>query len=475
MNAAAKIKKIDWWLVFCYFALLIIGWLNIYASIHSDISTSIFDFSNRAGKQFVWILSSIPLIFLILFVIDSRIYDVLSLWGYLAMLVLLFVTIFLGKDVKGSHSWLEIGPIAFQPAELSKITTSILLASVMSQFGFRLNRFGSLLKIGAIIIIPMLLIIAEKETGSALVYTGLIFMLYREGLSGWIIVLAGLFIILFILTLTTSPFVSILALAGILALAYGLFTGKTLKTLLVALPAFVAAAFIPMLFEADFLKEVPLPEPEYVLAGLLGIASLAVLYIFFRKRNVILGTLAGVLIAGMGLVFSVDFIFNNILQDHQRKRIEVLLGIEEDPTGVGYNVTQSMIAIGSGGFSGKGYLKGTQTAFGFVPEQSTDFIFCTVGEEWGFLGSATVVLLYLCLICRLVYRAEKSNDSFTRIYGYCAACCFFMHFFINIGMTIGLMPVIGIPLPFMSYGGSSMWCFTIMLFIFIALDIRQKR
>lgn len=475
MNAAATIKKIDWWLVFCYFALLIIGWLNIYASIHSDISTSIFDFSNRAGKQFVWILSSIPLILLILFVIDSRIYDVLSLWGYLAMLVLLFVTIFLGKDVKGSHSWLEIGPIAFQPAELSKITTSILLASVMSQFGFRLNRFGSLLKIGAIIIIPMLLIVAEKETGSALVYTGLIFMLYREGLSGWIIVLAGLFIILFILTLTTSPFVSILALAGILTLAYGLFTGKTLKTLLAALPAFVAAAFIPVLFKADFLKDVPLPKPEYVIAGLLGIAALAVLYIFFRKRNVILGTLAGVLIAGMGLVFSVDFIFNNILQDHQRKRIEVLLGIEEDPTGVGYNVTQSMIAIGSGGFSGKGYLKGTQTAFGFVPEQSTDFIFCTVGEEWGFLGSTAVVLLYLCLICRLVYRAEKSNDSYTRIYGYCAASCFFMHFFINIGMTIGLMPVIGIPLPFMSYGGSSMWCFTIMLFIFIALDIRQKR
>lgn len=475
MNAAAKIRKIDWWLVFCYFALLIIGWLNIYASIHSDITTSLFDFSNRAGKQFIWILSSIPLILLILFVIDSRIYDVLSLWGYLAMLVLLFVTIFLGKDVKGSNSWLEIGPIAFQPAELSKITTSVLLASVMSQFGFRLNRFGNLIKVGIIIITPMLLIIAEKETGSALVYTGLIFMLYREGLSGWIIILAGLFVVLFILTLTTSPFVSILVLAGILTLAYALFSGKTLKTVLIALPAFVGAAFIPSLFRAEFLAGVELPDAEYVLAGLLCIVIFPMLYFFFRKRNAILGTLAGVLIAGMGLVFSVDFIFNNILQDHQRKRIEVLLGIEEDPTGVGYNVTQSMIAIGSGGFSGKGYLKGTQTAFGFVPEQSTDFIFCTVGEEWGFLGSTAVVLLYLGLICRLVFRAEKSNDAFTRIYGYCVASCFFMHFFINIGMTIGLMPVIGIPLPFMSYGGSSMWCFTIMLFIFIALDIRQKR
>jgi len=473
-NLKTIYKKTDPWLLFCYIALVIIGWVNIYASIHADTAASIFDIGNRAGKQFLWIMVSIAAGAVVL-AINSRIYEVVAFWAYLGTALLLFVTIFLGKDINGSHSWLSIGPVSFQPAELSKITTSMMLASMMSQFGFRINTPRNLARTVAIILIPMLLIIAERETGSALVYLGFVFMLYREGLSGWIIVLAGLFITLFIITLTISPFVSLLSLACIIGLAYGAFAGKTLKTALAVLPCTALLAFLPALTRSGMFQEMQLPAPEYILLGLSSIGIGLAAYRIFRKRDDLAAIMAGTFIAGAILIFSVDFIFNEVLQDHQRKRIEVLLGMEEDPTGIGYNVTQSMIAIGSGGFSGKGFLKGTQTAYGFVPEQSTDFIFCTVGEEWGFLGSTAVIALYVLLICRIISRAEKSTDSFTRIYGYCIACCFFMHFFINIGMTIGIMPVIGIPLPFLSYGGSSLLCFTLMLSVFISLDARYKR
>ena len=473
-NLKTIYKKTDPWLLFCYIALVIIGWVNIYASIHADTAASLFDIGNRAGKQFLWIMVSIAAGAVVL-AINSRIYEVVAFWAYLGTALLLFVTIFLGKDINGSHSWLSIGPVSFQPAELSKITTSMMLASIMSQFGFRINTPRNLARTVAIILIPMLLIIAERETGSALVYLGFVFMLYREGLSGWIIVLAGLFITLFIITLTISPFVSLLSLACIICLAYGAFAGKTLKTALAVLPCTALIAFLPTITRSGMFQEMQLPAPEYILLGLSSIGIGLAAYRIFRKRDDLAAIMAGTFIAGAILIFSVDFIFNEVLQDHQRKRIEVLLGMEEDPTGIGYNVTQSMIAIGSGGFSGKGFLKGTQTAYGFVPEQSTDFIFCTVGEEWGFLGSTAVIALYVLLICRIISRAEKSTDSFTRIYGYCIACCFFMHFFINIGMTIGIMPVIGIPLPFLSYGGSSLLCFTLMLSVFISLDARYKR
>ena len=327
---------------------------------------------------------------------------------------------------------------------------------------------------------PMMIIVLQSETGSALVYVGFIFMLYREGLSGWLIFIAGMAILLFILTLTASPFVAILVLVGVTSLCVCLYSGRLRLWLFVCVPLIVLMAFVPMILETLALKfpEVPFLlkiKPLYILLGTIGIAIPIVTYLAFREGNTFshLATLS--LIAGVILVFSADFIFNSVLQDHQRKRIEVLLGMKEDPTGVGYNVNQSMIAIGSGGFSGKGFLNGTQTTYGFVPEQSTDFIFCTIGEEWGFLGSAFVILLYVFLISRIISNAERSREAFTRIYGYCVACCIFMHLFINIGMTIGIMPVIGIPLPFVSFGGSSLWAFTIMLFIFIALDRNEKK
>ena len=419
-------KTVDWWLVGCYFLLVLIGWMVIYASIHSTEPSSIFDWNARSGKQAIWILTALLLDIFILFVINPRLWEVLSPYAYIAVFFLLVLVIFVSKDVKGSHSWFELGPVKFQPAEISKITTSLLLAMVMSKSTFRMSNRKHFLAVAAIIGLPMLAILGESETGSALVYVGFIFPLYREGLSGWWLFMLGMAILLFILTLVTHWWVSVAVLFGV-CLIYMLQVLRTSR------------------------------REERSL-----------------RRRALLHTVLG-FVAGVMVIFATDFVFEHVLQDHQRKRIEVLLGLKEDPAGVGYNVRQSMIAIGSGGLSGKGFLQGTQTTYGFVPEQSTDFIFCTVGEEWGFLGCLAVILLYVFLIWRILNDAEQSREAFTRIYGFCLASCLFMHLFINIGMTIGLMPVIGIPLPLLSYGGSSLWAFSMMLFIFIALDRQEKK
>ena len=491
-------KTIDWKLVICYLLLVLIGWANIYASVHSSEPASIFDFQSRSGKQFVWIMTSVGLAGLILFVIPPRAYEGLSLLIYGGTILLLIAVIFLGIEVKGSRSWFAFGPVRLQPAEISKISTSLLLATVMSQLGYRIGRFKDFIITALIILVPMMIIVLQSETGSALVYVGFIFMLYREGLSGWLIFIIGMAILSFILTLTASPYAAILVLAGVASLCTMLYSGRFKWWLIIGVPAIIFFAFVPELLEAmagwivgaDQVaalnesiaagEEVSLPfimkvKPIYVLLGGVFIALPILAFQAFREGNrfTYLSILA--FIGGVVLVFSTDFLFNDVLQDHQRKRIEVLLGMKEDPSGVGYNVNQSKIAIGSGGLFGKGYLKGTQTTYGFVPEQSTDFIFCTVGEEWGFVGTCGVILLYVFLIWRIIRNAERSRESFTRIYGYCVACCIFMHLFINVGMTIGLMPVIGIPLPFISYGGSSMWAFTVMLFIFIALNRNDRK
>ena len=491
-------KTIDWWLVACWFLMTMIGWANIYASVHSSEPASVFDFASRSGKQFVWIMTSVGLAGLILFVIPPRAYEGLSLLIYGGTILLLIAVIFLGIEVKGSRSWFAFGPVRLQPAEISKISTSLLLATVMSQLGYRIGRFKDFIITALIILVPMMIIVLQSETGSALVYVGFIFMLYREGLSGWLIFIIGMAILSFILTLTASPYAAILVLAGVASMCTMLYSGRFKWWLIIGVPAIIFFAFVPELLEAmagwivgaDQVaalnesiaagEEVSLPfimkvKPIYVLLGGVFIALPILAFQAFREGNrfTYLSILA--FIGGMVLVFSTDFLFNDVLQDHQRKRIEVLLGMKEDPSGVGYNVNQSKIAIGSGGLFGKGYLKGTQTTYGFVPEQSTDFIFCTVGEEWGFVGTCGVILLYVFLIWRIIRNAERSRESFTRIYGYCVACCIFMHLFINVGMTIGLMPVIGIPLPFISYGGSSMWAFTVMLFIFIALNRNDRK
>ena len=418
-------SSVDWTLVAVYLVLVLIGWLNVYASIHTPDMGSPLAFSLRSGKQFVWILTAFALAVVILFVVNPRLWEVLATPGYLIVMVLLVAVIFLGSAHKGSHSWFSIGPISFQPAEISKITTSLLLAMLMSRQNFSLGRWKDFWLVAAVLGLPMLIILAENETGSALVYAGMLFVLYREGLPGVILVLLGLAVVLFILTLKTSVWVS-LAVLGVIGLLYLWYLLRETR---------------PLSRERRF---------------------------SMRMLLLAVGVFAG-------LVFSTDFVFHKVLQDHQRLRIEVLLGMKDDPHGVGYNVRQSMIAIGSGGFAGKGFTNGTQNTGGFVPEQSTDFIFCTIGEEWGFLGCLVVLALYGFLITRILHDAERSREGFTRIYGYCVAACLFMHLFINVGMTIGIMPVIGIPLPFLSYGGSSLWAFTVMLFIFIALYRQENK
>ena len=495
-------KSIDWSLVICWLLLILIGWANIYASVHSSEPASIFDFASRSGKQFVWMATALGIAVTILFVIPPRTYEGLSMLIYLGVIALLVAVIFLGIEVKGSRSWFAFGPVRFQPAEISKIATSLMLATVMSQLGYKIGRFKDFIITALIIIVPMMIIVLQSETGSALVYVGFIFMLYREGLSGWLIFMIGMAILLFILTLTSSPYTAILVLMGVASLCIFLYSGRFKWWLFICIPLIVIFSFIPMLLDnlseavigadtitsinesiaaaAETGETVDVPflmkiKPIYLLLGFSLLSLPFIAFQAFRERNTFVHLAIISFLAGIMLVFSADFLFNDVLQDHQRKRIEVLLGMKEDPSGVGYNVNQSMIAIGSGGLFGKGYLNGTQTTYGFVPEQSTDFIFCTIGEEWGFVGTSFIILLYVFLIWRIIANAERSREAFTRIYGYCTACCIFMHLFINIGMTIGLMPVIGIPLPFISYGGSSLWGFTAMLFIFIALDRNERK
>lgn len=465
--------KIDIPLVICYLLLIFIGWINIFASVYSEEHNSIFDITQRYGMQFIWILTALVLAALIMFVLSPKIYSVLSPPIYLFVCILLIAVTFLGKEVNGSHSWFQIGPVSFQPAEISKISTSLFLAYIMSKYNFRLGKMQDAISVGLTILIPMALIILEKETGSALVYCGFIFLLYREGLSGWVLVFGILSILLFVVTLAVSPLVAIIILFALTGTINGIYTRKILLHLGVVVPVSLLLGFIPFLINEFIPETAATVEVEYIAMGITGALVLYGMAKFRGKRARHLKYLLLGFICSLMLIFSVQFIFNNILQPHQRSRIENLLGIKEDLMGAGYNVHQSKIAIGSGGFAGKGFLNGTQTKFDFVPEQSTDFIFCTVGEEWGFIGSVLVVSIYMFLITRLIIVSERQKDRFARIYGYCVACCFFMHVFINIGMTMGLVPVIGIPLPLLSYGGSSLWSFTILLFIFIRLDMER--
>ena len=495
---------VDWWLVGAYVLLVFIGWINIYAAVHSSEGTSILDWSSRAGKQFIWIMTAFSLAAIILFLIPPQLWESISIPFYVFVLFLLVLVIFVSSDVKGSHSWFNLGPIRFQPAEISKISTSLLLSFVMSQQNFKLSTPRGLALAALIIGLPMLIIVAESETGSALVYVGFIFVLYREGFSGWWLALIGLVIALFISTLTAGPYWSVTALSAILALYYAAgaygdrgFGSRAIAAILiiavtVALPFVLEWAggavqehmdylqqriWVPQARESDsyFWSFIPALKPLRIVVGAGLIASPFLANRAYWRKDLRLAVCVGTFLLGLAIIFSTEYVFENVLQPHQRSRIEVLLGLKEDLAGVGYNVNQSKIAIGSGGLFGKGFLGGTQTTFGFVPEQATDFIFCTVGEEWGFFGCLVVVGLYTFVIARLIIDAERCRGKFTRIYGYCVAACIFMHLFINVGMTVGLMPVIGIPLPLLSYGGSSLWAFTILIFIFLALYRNEKK
>lgn len=459
------LANIDWFTVLLYFALVFIGWINIYAAVYNQEHQSIFDITQRYGKQLLWISATVVLIFLV-FLIDSNFYSFFSYLVYVGVILILIAVLIVGKEVNGARSWFEIGSFRLQPAEFAKFATNLALAKFLSTPNLNIHKIKNLVLTGIIVFMPSLLILLQNDTGSALVYVAFIFVLYREGLSGKFLFIGLLAGILFVAALMIDKIYIILGVYIIALLVYYFLSRKPKGLAFVVGLMVVASGF---LFLISYLFTLNLSV--YIIMFLSLILILPVLgWYIFRYKLVSSLFILLFLLASNIFTYSVDYFYNNILEEHQQKRIDVLLGKEQDVYGAGYNVNQSKIAIGSGGFSGKGFLNGTQTKFDFVPEQSTDFIFCTVGEEWGFLGTSVVIVLFLTLILRLIFLAERQRSKFSRIYGYGVVSILFFHFMVNVGMTIGLAPVIGIPLPFFSYGGSSLWAFTILLFIFIRLD-----
>lgn len=457
--------NLDWLTIGIYVMLVFLGWINIYAAVFNEDHSSILDMSQRYGKQLIWIIAAFALAG-VLILIDSKFYVSFAYPIYIVTILMLVAVLLIGSEVKGAKSWFQIGSFAFQPAEVSKLATALALAKFTSSYNFKIEKMESILGIGAILCIPVALIFLQNDTGSALVFAVFSLVLYREGLSGIVLFLGLLLAIVFILTLILHPLVTI-GITTVTAIVVYYFINPKF---LVALKAMAISASIFMtLWLSNTLLKLNITTNHIILISAVLASIIFGVYALRQRLSQLLIVIAVYMCLVM-LTFSVDYVFNNILEPHQRARIEELLGIKSDPLGVGYNVNQSKIAIGSGGLHGKGFLNGTQTKFNFVPEQSTDFIFCTVGEEWGFIGTTTVILLFLGLLIRLIFLAERQRSVFSRVYGYSVACILFFHLTINIGMTIGLAPVIGIPLPFFSYGGSSLWSFTILLFIFLRLD-----
>lgn len=403
--------NLDWVMVSIYLVMIFLGWINIYAAVYNEEHKSILDVSQNYGKQLIWIGTSLFIATLIL-LIDGKFFTISAYPVYGLVIITLILVLVFGREVSGSKSWFEVGSFRIQPAEFGKFATALVVAKFLSTMNIKFEDTRTKLITAAFIAIPAFLILMQNDTGSALVYGAFLFVLYREGLSGNFLMAGVAIVVVFIITLLFDP-KTMMWIVGVLAFLIYISGKRNLKNALV---------------------------------------------------------IGGIAVVFSGMSYSVGYVVDNVLEIHQKTRINVMLGKEDDPKGVGYNVNQSKIAIGSGGFSGKGFLNGTQTKYKFVPEQSTDFIFCTVGEEWGFIGSFVVVILFIILLIRIVIVAERQKSPFSRIYGYGVASVLFFHFAVNIAMTIGLAPVIGIPLPFFSYGGSSLWAFTLLLFVFIKLD-----
>jgi rod shape determining protein RodA len=458
-------SNIDWLTVGIYLVLVFLGWVNIYAAVYNEEHQRILDITQRYGKQLIWISAAIVIAFIV-FLIDINFYSYFAYILYGILIFLLISVLIFGKEVHGATSWFEIGNFRLQPSEFAKIATALALARYISSYNVQLNNIKSYLRIAAIILIPAFLILLQNDTGSALVYSTFIIVLYREGISENILLLGLFVIVLFILALVLEKLIIVLVLIGLIFIAFWFISRKMKFTAIAfSILAVLSAAFYAVNEILGFGLNY-----YYIILIALGVSGIVytILSIKYKIKRVVLLLLF--LIGSIVFTYSVDYVFNNFLEEHQQKRINVVLGLESDPYGVEYNVNQSKIAIGSGGLKGKGFLRGTQTKFDFVPEQSTDFIFCTIGEEWGFLGTFTIVSLFIFFLYRLIGIAERQRSQFSRVYGYAVVSVFFFHIVINIGMTIGLVPVIGIPLPFFSYGGSSLWSFTILLFIFLRLD-----
>lgn len=457
--------NIDWVTVSLFLILVLLGWVNIYASVFNVEHQSIFDTSQRYGKQLIWIGAALGIAFIIL-IVESNFYVFFSYIIYGFIVFLLILVLFAGTVINAQKGWFMFGSFGFQPSEFCKFATALALANYMNSYGFKLQQFKSLLIISLIILVPAALILLQNDTGSALVYFSFVLVLYREGLSGVVLFFGTLMIVLFILALIITNLTLSIVLISFVLIAFYLVSARFKQFLII--PAVYSVSFI-ILFAINLVIGSIYEIWEVITTGSVLGTLIIIGYSFYKRLSNYL-IVSFIFIGSLLFTVSVDYVFYNILGDHQQDRINELLGIESDPLGAGYNVNQSKIAIGSGGLLGKGFLEGTQTKFNFVPEQSTDFIFCTVGEEWGFAGSVVVIVLFMILFYRLIWLAERQRSGFSRIYGYSVAVILFFHFFVNIGMTIGMMPVIGIPLPFFSYGGSSLWSFTILLFIFIRLD-----
>ena len=469
---------LDWVTIALYAVMVFFGWLNIYGATYSIDQEFILSFEKESGRQLVWIGFSVILGCIVL-LIDSKFYDVFSYVIYGCVILLLIATIFIADDVKGSHSWISLGPLSLQPAEFAKTATLLALAKYMGRYGYKPQKLSDFIVPICLILLPIVCIILQKETGSALVFFALFLMLYREGLNPIILLLAIAAIVFFILTIRfgETPLLIgsgslgiILCCALLLLIAlYYLYIQERKKResmYVVGVSVFVYA--ISLILCRWFTVNL-----QWVSIGLVVLCCLYLGYLSLSERKLRWVYLLSFQLLSLGFCFSCNYIFQDVLQKHQTTRIKVFLGMENNLSGEGYNVNQSKIAIGSGGLWGKGFLNGTQTKLKYVPEQHTDFIFCTVGEEWGFIGSLGVLLLYWFFLMRMIKLAERQRYSFSRIYGYGLVSIFFFHLMINIGMVIGLMPVIGIPLPFFSYGGSSLLGFTLLLFVFLRLDAER--
>jgi len=469
-------RSLDWWTVGLYLSLLAFGWVSVCGATYTYGDNDIFSLATRSGMQVVWIGTSVCLGFVILMT-DSRFFDTFSNVIYGVVLLLLFATIFNPHDIKGSHSWIVLGPLRLQPAEFGKFATALALAKLVSSFGFNISKWKHMAAACAIVLMPMFFIIGQRETGSALVYLSFFLVLYREGMPGSILFTGVAMVFYFVVGIkyeqvmlwgtptSVGKFVVLLLVYLFSAVMVRVYCRENKLSWMIFLYG-VGLTAVALLFSKFVIPF------DIVLVQLCLVAVLVIYLLYLRLRTGHSNYLYIMLFAigSVAFFYSADYVLNNVMEHHQRTRINVLLGLDEDLAGAGYNVHQSEIAIGSGGLKGKGFLNGTQNKLKFVPEKDTDFIFCTVGEEEGFLGSAGVLLLFLALILRLIHLAERQPFRFGRVYGYSVLSIFLFHVFINVGMVLGLTPVIGIPLPFFSYGGSSLWGFTILLFIFLKLD-----
>ena len=474
------LRSLDYWTILIYIALLTFGWLSVCGASYTYGDTDIFALSTRSGMQIVWIGTSLVLGFVLL-LLDDRYYDTFAYIIYILLLILLFATIFNPHTIKGSRSWLVLGPLRLQPAEFAKFATALALSKFMSTYGYDIHQWKHFAATLAIIFLPMMFIVLQRETGSALVYFAFFLMFYREGMPGSILFTAVAMVVYFVVgiryadvmmaeTPTSVGKFTVLLLIQLFSAAMVWVYCQDRRDALRIFAVTIGLTGMALLFSLYVI-------PFDVVWIQLVMSALLIGYLLLQGMATRLRNYFWIAVFALGSIifFNVaDYGLNHVLQAHQRTRINVLLGLEEDLKGAGYNVHQSEIAIGSGGLEGKGFLNGTQTKLKYVPEQDTDFIFCTVGEEEGFVGSAGVLLLFLALILRLIHLAERQPYRFGRVYGYCVLSIFLFHVFINVGMVLGLTPVIGIPLPFFSYGGSSLWGFTFLLFIFLALDARRN-